>query len=220
MKSRLNHRDAESAEIMDKKLCELCVFVVRSLFMRVLMISLDKSLATNPEGDATQRHLEYAERAGKLTIITYSSRLPLREGQDGVVRSSPHLTIIPTNSRSRLTYLLDAYRLGSNTGEVDLITTQDPFVTGLVGVWLRRKLRAPLLVQNHSLNAIGVQPADVVIEPDVTGFDLTEFMRAKELAAIGEAAAREQIPKIRQLLARLDPQLFRPSGDVPELPKA
>ena len=27
-----------------------------------------------------------------------------------------------------------------------------------------------LLVQNHSLNAIGVQPADVVIEPDVTGF--------------------------------------------------
>jgi predicted acylesterase/phospholipase RssA len=71
-----------------------------------------------------------------------------------------------------------------------------------------------LLVQNHSLNAIGVQPADVVIEPDVTGFDLTEFMRAKELAAVGEAAALEQIPKIRQLLARLDPQLFRPTADA------
>jgi predicted acylesterase/phospholipase RssA len=69
-----------------------------------------------------------------------------------------------------------------------------------------------LLVQNHSLNAIGEQPADVVIEPDVTGFDLTEFMRAKELAAIGEAAASEQLPKIQDLLARLDPQLFgRPS---------
>jgi predicted acylesterase/phospholipase RssA/CRP-like cAMP-binding protein len=72
-----------------------------------------------------------------------------------------------------------------------------------------------LLVQNHSLNAHGVQPADVVIEPDVTGFDLTEFMRAKELAAIGEAAALEQVPKIRQLLTRLDPQLFRPAGDTP-----
>lgn len=70
-----------------------------------------------------------------------------------------------------------------------------------------------LLVQNHSLNAIGVQPADVVIEPDVTEFDLTEFMRAKELAAIGEAAALEQIPKIQHLLTRLDPQLFRSSGD-------
>jgi predicted acylesterase/phospholipase RssA/CRP-like cAMP-binding protein len=71
-----------------------------------------------------------------------------------------------------------------------------------------------LLVQNHSLNAIGVQPADVVIEPDVTGFELTAFMRAKEMAAVGEAAALEQIPKIRQLLARLDPQLFRPPGDA------
>ena len=67
-----------------------------------------------------------------------------------------------------------------------------------------------LLVQNHSLNAIGVQPAEAVIEPDVTGFELTEFMHAKELAAIGEAAALEQIPKIQQLLTRLDPQLFRP----------
>jgi len=67
-----------------------------------------------------------------------------------------------------------------------------------------------LLVQNHSLNALGVQPADVVIEPDVTGFELTEFMRTKELAAAGEAAAREQIPKIRHLLTRLDPRLFPP----------
>ena len=65
-----------------------------------------------------------------------------------------------------------------------------------------------LLVQNYRLNAIGVRPADVVIEPDVTAFDLTEFMRAKELAAIGEAAALEQIPQIRHLLSRLDPQLF------------
>ncbi|MFL5327445.1 MAG: patatin-like phospholipase family protein [Gemmataceae bacterium] len=65
-----------------------------------------------------------------------------------------------------------------------------------------------LLVQNHNLNAFGVQPADVVIEPDVTGFEMTEFMSAKELAAVGEAATLEQIPKIRQLLTRLDPQLF------------
>ena len=72
-----------------------------------------------------------------------------------------------------------------------------------------------LLVQNHSLNAIGVQPADVVIEPDVCGFDLTEFTRAKEMAAIGEATTLEQIPKIRSLLTRLDPQLFPPSGEFP-----
>jgi predicted acylesterase/phospholipase RssA/CRP-like cAMP-binding protein len=73
-----------------------------------------------------------------------------------------------------------------------------------------------LLVQNYSLNAFGVQPADVVIEPDVTGFDLTEFMRAKELAAIGEAATLEQIPNIQQLLTRLDGQLFPPQTSSPD----
>jgi predicted acylesterase/phospholipase RssA len=69
-----------------------------------------------------------------------------------------------------------------------------------------------LVVQNRNMNAVGVQPADVVIEPDVTGFALTAFTRAKEMAAVGEAATLEQIPKIKQLLGRLDPQLFRPAG--------
>ena len=44
--------------------------------------------------------------------------------------------------------------------------------------------------------------------PEVADFDLSEFMRAKELFAIGEKAALVQIPKIQQLLARLDPVLF------------
>ncbi len=73
-----------------------------------------------------------------------------------------------------------------------------------------------LLVQNYNLNAFGVQPADVVIEPDVTGIDASEFMRAKELALIGEAAALERVPKIHRLLNRLDPQLFNPTSETPD----
>jgi len=49
---------------------------------------------------------------------------------------------------------------------------------------------------------------------------MTHFMRAKEFAAIGEAAALEQIPRIRQLLARLDPQLFPSPVGGPRLAKA
>jgi NTE family protein len=71
-----------------------------------------------------------------------------------------------------------------------------------------------LLVQNYNLNALGVQPADVVIEPDVTGIDPSEFMRAKELAVIGEAATLEQVSKMHRLLNRLDPQLFKPTLDT------
>jgi predicted acylesterase/phospholipase RssA/CRP-like cAMP-binding protein len=84
---------------------------------------------------------------------------------------------------------------------------------------LRTLLRS-LQVQNHNLNAIGVKPADVTIEPDVTGFDLTEFMRARELAAVGEQAALDQIPKIKQLLGRLDPELFPASIEPTEIPSA
>ena len=47
------------------------------------------------------------------------------------------------------------------------------------------------LVQNHNLNSFGA-----------------EFMRSEEMAAVGERAALEQVPKIKQLLARLDPHLF------------
>jgi predicted acylesterase/phospholipase RssA len=65
-----------------------------------------------------------------------------------------------------------------------------------------------LLVQNYCLNDAGVRPADVVVEPDVTGVDSTDFMRAQELAVIGEAAALEKLPRVRQLLSRLDQQLF------------
>jgi len=72
-----------------------------------------------------------------------------------------------------------------------------------------------LMVQNHSLNARGVQPADVMIATDVRGFDLTAFTKAREMAEIGESAGLEAVPKIRQLLSRLDPQLFPLTDDAP-----
>jgi hypothetical protein len=64
-------------------------------------------------------------------------------------------------------------------------------------------------VQNFNLNRVGVQPAEVVIEPEVVDFDLSEFERAEELSRVGQRAALVQVPKIKQLLARLDAGLFR-----------
>ena len=68
------------------------------------------------------------------------------------------------------------------------------------------------LVQNVNMNSIGVQPADVVIEPDVTRFGITEFSRSNELAAVGKSAAVKEIPKIGDLLRRVDAKLFRSIG--------
>lgn len=64
------------------------------------------------------------------------------------------------------------------------------------------------LVQSFNMNSVGVQPADFVIAPDVTAFDLSAFERTDEMAEVGERTTREEIAKIKQLLAKLDPQLF------------
>jgi predicted acylesterase/phospholipase RssA len=64
------------------------------------------------------------------------------------------------------------------------------------------------LVQSYNMNDVGVQPADFVIEPDVTAFDLSEFERADEMAVVGEKTTSESLVQIKQLLNKLDPQLF------------
>jgi NTE family protein len=64
------------------------------------------------------------------------------------------------------------------------------------------------MIQSHSMNAVGVQPADFVIAPNVTSFDISEFTRADEMAVIGESTTNESIHQLKAMLAKLDPKLF------------
>ena len=65
-----------------------------------------------------------------------------------------------------------------------------------------------LLVQNKSVNSFALQPADAIIEPDVTRYALTEFVRAEEMAEIGARAALAELPTIKEQLMQLDNRLF------------
>ena len=58
------------------------------------------------------------------------------------------------------------------------------------------------------MNSVGVEPADFVIAPDVTSFDITEFTRADEMAVIGESTANETVAQLRKMLSSLDSQLY------------
>jgi predicted acylesterase/phospholipase RssA/CRP-like cAMP-binding protein len=69
------------------------------------------------------------------------------------------------------------------------------------------------LIQSHSMNAVGVQPADFVIAPDVTSFDMSEFTRADEMAVIGECTTNESIDQLKGMLSKLDPKLFALKSD-------
>ena len=68
------------------------------------------------------------------------------------------------------------------------------------------------IVQNYNMNTVEVQPADWVIAPDVTSFDMSEFTRAEEMARIGETTTNASVAKLVKALSRLDAKLF--GGEV------
>jgi glycosyltransferase involved in cell wall biosynthesis len=117
--------------------------------MHVLMISLDTAFLTQAITDSRSRHETYAEQVGRISMVICNRRSaralePYR---------SARVTATPTESRGYLQYLSDGYRLGLRAHQetpVDVITTQDPFLTALVGLRLRRRLGVPLIVQVHT----------------------------------------------------------------------
>lgn len=64
-----------------------------------------------------------------------------------------NLTLHPTNSRTKVHMLFDAYRIGKKVLKAAdgkwVITAQDPFEAGLVGYLLARTYKLPLNVQEH-----------------------------------------------------------------------
>ena len=78
------------------------------------------------------------------------------------------------------------------------------------GRWLStiQVIMRQAMVQDYNMNSVGVQPADFVLAPDVTSFDMSEFTRADEMARIGEATTDASVAKLRKMLSRLDFKLF------------
>ena len=65
-----------------------------------------------------------------------------------------------------------------------------------------------LNVQAHNMSTLGGASADVIIAPDVSGFDSSAFTRTPEMAAIGYQATQEALPQIFDILNNLDSGLF------------
>lgn len=117
--------------------------------LKVVIISLDSTLAMdedNAVGNARDRHIEYAKYLSNLYIIVKTSKKIKRR----VIRIKDNLFIYPTSSLNRYFFLFDAYRLVlkiCRENKVDLISTQDPFITGLIGWFLKKRYHIPLNIQ-------------------------------------------------------------------------
>src|SRR5712691_6876432 len=116
--------------------------------MHILMIGSDTTLLTRQIGNSRARHEGFAEQVGRISTVVCNRRMANLEPYQ-----SERLHVRPTQSRSYAHYLLDGYRLALDfyhEQPIDLITAQDPFLTALIGLMLRRRLKVPLIVQDHS----------------------------------------------------------------------
>lgn len=117
---------------------------------RVLAIHLDKTIANPNSGSLTSlaRHIEYKKSLEYYAIITKTF------AKDSKSAFSPveNMDVMGTNSKTRYSFLLDAYKQACKIIEsknIDVITAQDQCWLGLLGLALKRKYKIPLNVQVH-----------------------------------------------------------------------
>ena len=119
--------------------------------MNLISISTDRGIFT--EGSAVrQRMVEYGGLVDQLHVICFS-----RAGVGSHVRIASNVWVYPTHSRSRFFYVHDANRIGAEivksnifSAENTIVSTQDPFETGLVGAFLKKRFGLKLQVQIHT----------------------------------------------------------------------
>lgn len=112
--------------------------------MKVLMVSLDRK-AFVPGDPARERLASYGKVFEELHIIVYAKRdLGLSEE-----RIADNVWLYPTNSKGRLSYVLDAIRLARGRS-VDIVSGQDLGETGVAAWRIARMLRVPLQLQDHA----------------------------------------------------------------------
>ena len=112
------------------------------------MISTDKNIF-DERSEVKQRMVEYGCLVEELHIIILNQSASRR----AKLKISENTWIYPTNSRNKLFYIFDATKIGKKTVDSSgqwLVTSQDPFETGLVGWLIARKAKTPLQIQIHT----------------------------------------------------------------------
>lgn len=117
--------------------------------MKVLMISTDK-LIFKTGSEVRRRMMDYGDLFEELRVII----LTKDTDNFSIEKLTDNVTIEPTNSRFRLFSLIDAYKFTSRCFRTDraswVITSQDPFETGLVGFLLSLRFGYPWQAQIHT----------------------------------------------------------------------
>jgi glycosyltransferase involved in cell wall biosynthesis len=117
--------------------------------MKVISIGTGTNIF-DPNSSAYRRVVEYGKIFEELHIIVFAPADRFTNQ-----KLAPNVFLYPTNSKFELLYIFDYLRVVksilSKTGNRDVVfSTQDPFETGLVGLWLKLKYGLPLHIQLHT----------------------------------------------------------------------
>lgn len=111
--------------------------------MKLLMLSTDRKML-QAESSVRDRMVSYASELDELHVIVFT------EGKNGEVIRDGSLCIYPTNSSSRLLYGFDAIRIARNLPKTEVVTSQDPFETGIAACLISIFKKASLHIQVHT----------------------------------------------------------------------
>jgi len=108
--------------------------------MKVLMISTDTTLLGQKGiGDAIKRHQQYASRVERLDILVLS------KGKQSSNQISENCLAEPIYFLGHKKKAEEFYKKYN----YDLVVCQDPFITGSLGVYLKNKFKARLIIHFH-----------------------------------------------------------------------
>lgn len=120
--------------------------------MKLISIGTDRKLFEENSA-VRQRVIEYGKFFEEIHIIVFSTRN--LKYPSSKYQVSKNVWVYPTNSRSRIFYIFDAFRIGKAISSKlkassCVISCQDPFETGFVGALVKLFYGLPLHIQIHT----------------------------------------------------------------------
>lgn len=113
--------------------------------MNILTIGSDRKIF-EIGSDVRKRILEYSTLVNEYYVIVFSEKSTGLK----VEKISSNTWIIPTNSSNKWLYIWDAYRIGKRMSGINLVSSQDPFESGLAAYFISKSIKSKFQIQIHT----------------------------------------------------------------------
>ena len=118
--------------------------------MKVISLGMGQNIFEESSA-VRQRQIEYGKIFDELHLVVFTPGSPKFENK----KLSENVFLYPTKSKSRILYILDFFKIVKNllnkSNKRDFVlTVQDPFELGIVGVFIKLIYKLPIQIQIHT----------------------------------------------------------------------